>query len=431
MGLTTINSDNIFQKDVIGNVRQAQEDSHDIAVMTPNGDVFVVCDGMGGHVGGKMASSIAVRSIIEHLKKEKYASPYEAMDGALQYANMQILGYANEHPELKGMGTTACILILQDDCAYIAHVGDSRIYLYLGKEKQLHRITKDHSFVQTLVDAGQIKDEEAEHHPNKNRILKALGIKPELQPTFNYQNKPILPKNGDIFLICSDGLSGMISEKTIASVLASKQTLEQKGNMLIDKALQGEDGYPGGQDNITVELIKIDNSKHPKSQFKSYNPAPSKSNRKKGMSAGILAAIGAVLVALIVAGFFLWNSSMVLNYRIKKLEKEIKQAKDTINYFDAQLGMEYMKKHLDTQDEYRKNKATWENEKKRKENRLNELEKKRKKKEGKGILQDGNVKTKADNPEETDNTKAESPADADAGDDGGINKDNIDPQEAA
>ena len=201
--------------------------------------------------------------------------------------------------------------------------------------------------------------------------------------------------------------------------------------MLIDKALQGEDGYPGGQDNITVELIKIDNSKHPKSQFKSYNPAPSKSNRKKGMSAGILAAIGAVLVALIVAGFFLWNSSMVLNYRIKKLEKEIKQAKDTINYFDAQLGMEYMKKHLDTQDEYRKNKATWENEKKRKENRLNELEKKRKKKEGKGILQDGNVKTKADNPEETDNTKAESPADADAGDDGGINKDNIDPQEAA
>ena len=325
MGLTTINSDNIFQKDVIGNVRQAQEDSHDIAVMTPNGDVFVVCDGMGGHVGGKMASSIAVRSIIEHLKKEKYASPYEAMDGALQYANMQILGYANEHPELKGMGTTACILILQDDCAYIAHVGDSRIYLFLGKEKQLHRITKDHSFVQTLVDAGQIKDEEAEHHPNKNRILKALGIKPELQPTFNYQNKPILPKNGDIFLICSDGLSGMISEKTIADVLGSKQTLEQKGNILIEKALKGEGGYPGGQDNITVELIKIDNSKHPKSQFKSYNPAPSKSYRKKGMSAGLWAAIGAVLVALIVAGFFLWNSSMALDYRITKLRDEIKQ----------------------------------------------------------------------------------------------------------
>ena len=327
MGLTTINPNNIYQKDVIGNVRQAQEDSHDIAVMTPNGDVFVVCDGMGGHVGGKMASSIAVRSIIEHLKKEKYASPYEAMDGALQYANMQILGYANEHPELKGMGTTACILILQDDYAYIAHVGDSRIYLYLGKEKQLHRITKDHSFVQTLVDAGQIKDEEAEHHPNKNRILKALGIKPELQPTFNYQNKPILPKNGDIFLICSDGLSGMISEKTIANVLGSKLTIEQKGDLLIDKALKGEDGYPGGQDNITVELIKIDSSKHQKSEFKSYNPAPSKSKRKKGMSAGLWALIGVAVVAIIAALAFIY---IKMPDNVEKWQSEYNDAKAKI-----------------------------------------------------------------------------------------------------
>lgn len=340
MGLTTINSDNIYQKDVVGNVRQAQEDSHDIAVMTPNGDVFVVCDGMGGHVGGKMASSIAVRSIIEHLKKEKYATPYEAMDGALQYANMQILGYANEHPELKGMGTTACILILQDDCAYIAHVGDSRIYLYLGKEKQLHRITKDHSFVQTLVDAGQIKDEEAEHHPNKNRILKALGIKPELQPTFNYQNKPILPKNGDIFLICSDGLSGMISEKTIADVLGSKQTIEQKGDLLIEKALKGEDGYPGGQDNITVELIKIDSSKHQKSQFKSYNPHPSKGKRKKGMSAGLWAAIGVAAVVVIAALCFLFARMTPdladLEAKQKEIRDNINKNNERIEYFKAQ-----------------------------------------------------------------------------------------------
>lgn len=357
MGLTTINPNNIYQKDVIGNVRQAQEDSHDIAVMTPNGDVFVVCDGMGGHVGGKMASSIAVRSIIEHLKKEKYASPYEAMDGALQYANMQILGYANEHPELKGMGTTACILILQDDCAYIAHVGDSRIYLYLGKEKQLHRITKDHSFVQTLVDAGQIKDEEAEHHPNKNRILKALGIKPELQPTFNYQNKPILPKNGDIFLICSDGLSGMISEKTIANVLGSKLTIEQKGDLLIDKALKGEDGYPGGQDNITVELIKIDSSKHQKSEFKSYNPAPSKSKRKKGMSAGLWALIGVAVVAIIATVVFLWNSTMALDYRITKLKDEIKNDSIEVAKYDTLLVRKMVRDSLDLQKFYQEERA--------------------------------------------------------------------------
>ena len=267
MSLTIIDSANIFQKDVIGNVRKAQEDSHDIAALTPNGDVFVVCDGMGGHVGGKQASSIAVKSIIEYLKKERYPQPIQALNDALQFANMQIIGYANEHPELKGMGTTACIVLLQDSEAYIAHVGDSRIYLYLGKEKQLHRITKDHSFVQTLVDAGQITDEEAEHHPNKNRILKALGIKPDLAPSFDR----IQPKNGDVFLICSDGLSGMISDSTMRDVLMQNTVVENKGETLVNLALEA-----GGLDNITLELVQIANSPHSKSVFRSHNPTCAK-----------------------------------------------------------------------------------------------------------------------------------------------------------
>ena len=267
MSLTIVNSDNVFQKDVIGNVRTAQEDSHDIAILTPNGDVFVVCDGMGGHVGGKQASSIAVKSIIEHLKKEKYDQPMQALNDALQFANMQILGYAKAHPELRGMGTTACIVLLQDTEAYIAHVGDSRIYLYMGKEQQLHRVTKDHSYVQTLVDAGQITDEEAEHHPNKNRILKALGIKPELVPTCNVLH----PKNGDCFLICSDGLNGMITDSTIKGVLKQDIPLADKGERLIQLALEA-----GGHDNITVELIQITSSPHTQSQFISFNPASTK-----------------------------------------------------------------------------------------------------------------------------------------------------------
>lgn len=263
MSLTTIDTRNIYHNDVIGNVRKAQEDSHDMAALTPNGDVFVVCDGMGGHVGGKQASSIAVKSIIEYLKADKYSQPLQALNDALQYANMQILGYANAHPELKGMGTTACIVLLQDSEAYIAHVGDSRIYLYLGKEKQLHRVTKDHSFVQTLVDAGQITDDEAEHHPNKNRILKALGIKPALEPSFN----AVKPKNDDVFLICSDGLSGMISDKVIGEIMSKDVSLHQKGDLLINSALDA-----GGLDNITIELIKISSSPHSKSKFESYNP---------------------------------------------------------------------------------------------------------------------------------------------------------------
>lgn len=326
MSLTIVNSDNVFQKDVIGNVRTAQEDSHDIAVLTPNGDVFVVCDGMGGHVGGKQASSIAVKSIIEHLKKEKYDQPMQALNDALQFANMQILGYAKAHPELRGMGTTACIVLLQDTEAYIAHVGDSRIYLYMGKEQQLHRVTKDHSYVQTLVDAGQISDEEAEHHPNKNRILKALGIKPELVPTCNV----LRPKNGDCFLICSDGLNGMITDSTIEGVLKQNIPLADKGERLIQLALEA-----GGQDNITVELIQITSSPHSQSQFVSFNPAytkrpipPTPTDRNKKTRTNHSSRIKKValwLSAIVVFIVVCLLLTSIVSYRSIKNQKEYLQ----------------------------------------------------------------------------------------------------------
>ncbi|MBP5515567.1 MAG: Stp1/IreP family PP2C-type Ser/Thr phosphatase [Bacteroidales bacterium] len=344
MSLTTISSDNVFKKGVIGNVRKAQEDCHDIAPMTPNGDLFVVCDGMGGHVGGAKASSLAVESIIEYIKKEKYPDPIQALDGALQYANMQILGFASEHPDYRGMGTTACILLIQGNDAWIAHVGDSRIYLYLGKEKQLHRITKDHSFVQTLVDMGQITDDEAEHHPQKNRILKALGIKPELQPTFSHV--PIHPKNGDVFLICSDGLSGMIPDSTISRVLGSKDTIEQKGERLIELAMQGETVVPGGQDNCTLELIHIDSSPWKKSEFQSFNPvgAPQPEPTKPSFwRTPWPYIIGLVAILFVVLAVFILLRNKPSNEgdgKIEKLQAELKAAqkectKDSIEYAKA------------------------------------------------------------------------------------------------
>lgn len=296
---------NIFAKGVIGNVRKAQEDCHGFKLDTPNGDLFVVCDGMGGHVGGAKASSLAVDSIVEYINKEKYATPIDALNGALQFANMQILGFADANPEYKGMGTTACILLLRDDGAWIAHVGDSRIYLYLGKEKKLHRITKDHSYVQTLVDAGEITDEQAEHHPNKNRILKALGIKPDLTPTFNFEKRPILPKSGDIFLICSDGLSGMIPDSTIEKVLGQDIAFARKGERLIDLAMQGETVVPGGQDNCTLELIEVDNSKVKKSVFHSYNPQPTQpksKKKKKGFRLGKTEKILLIVILVLALG---------------------------------------------------------------------------------------------------------------------------------
>lgn len=321
MGLTIIDNNNIFQKDVIGNVRTAQEDSHDIAVCTPNGDVFVVCDGMGGHVGGKQASSIAVKSIIDYLKREKYGNAIQALNDALQFANLQILGYASEHPELKGMGTTACIVLLQNSEAYIAHVGDSRIYLYLGKEKQLHRITKDHSFVQALVDAGQITDEEAENHPNKNRILKALGIKPDLSPSIDH----VYPKNGDVFIICSDGLSGMVSDAKIEEVLMTNESIENKGETLINLSLAA-----GGLDNITLEIIQIVSSPHTKSVFKSYNP-----NVKNGESEGprntlkklIIAFSALFLCVLVGIGLCRLIRERQKDQIVNRLESEINELK--------------------------------------------------------------------------------------------------------
>ncbi len=333
MSLTIIDNSNIFQKEVIGNVRTAQEDSHDIAALTPNGDVFVVCDGMGGHVGGKQASSIAVKSIIDYLKKERYPQPMQALNDALQFANMQILGYANEHPELKGMGTTACIVLLQDSEAYIAHVGDSRIYLYLGKEKQLHRITKDHSFVQTLVDAGQITEEEAEHHPNKNRILKALGIKPDLAPSIDR----VLPKNGDVFLICSDGLSGMISDSAMREVLMQNTSIESKGETLINLALEA-----GGLDNITLELIHIANSPH----SKSYN-LPANNKDTKRISKIVKQLIFTLVVLLVCSAIvYIVSKKMRSQQQIDSIEGQITELNARIDSLSLKI-----KNQMDFYDE--------------------------------------------------------------------------------
>ncbi|MDR1347185.1 MAG: protein phosphatase 2C domain-containing protein, partial [Prevotellaceae bacterium] len=264
-----------------------------------------------------------------------YENPLYALNEALQFANMQILGYAAEHPELKGMGTTACILLLQGNEAYIAHVGDSRIYLYLGKEKQLHRITKDHSFVQTLVDAGQISDEDAEHHPNKNRILRALGIKPELEPTFS--EKPILPKNGDIFLICSDGLSGMIDDTAIEGVLSSNTALRQKGEMLINLALEN-----GGLDNITVELIQISDSTHKKTVFNhcDFNPKGRPQSTVPG-SKNLMKIVKWVAVAIVVLavgfGVSSYLNNKAVNENLKTLCDNLQNANDAYKNIEKEF----------------------------------------------------------------------------------------------
>ena len=247
----------------VGKVRAANEDNMGESI-TPNGHLFVVCDGMGGHVGGATASSIAVTSIIEFFQREVYDNPIQAIDHALSFANEQIYASALNNPELKGMGTTAVVLLIKNEACFFGHVGDSRIYLY--SDAKLNRLTKDHSFVQTLVDSGIISDDEAESHPNKNQILQALGIASSVKGTIS--PAAILPKTGDTFLLCSDGLNGMVKDAEMQHIL-SVNNIEIAAENLITAALNA-----GGTDNITSALVKIEESSHIKSTFSHFNPIP-------------------------------------------------------------------------------------------------------------------------------------------------------------
>jgi len=245
----------------VGKVRSANEDNYGDA-LTPNGHIFVVCDGMGGHVGGAKASSIAVASIIEYFQREKHSNIIQAIDRAFSFANEQIFANALSSPELKGMGTTAVVLIISGEESFIGHVGDSRIYL--KSSNRLHRITKDHSFVQTLVDSGVISDEEAESHPNKNQILKALGTSSVVEGTIC--QLPLQVKSGDVFLLCSDGLNGMVNDRGLEMMLQG-QNITQSGEDLIRAALDA-----GGLDNVTATMVAIDESAHSISKFVDFNP---------------------------------------------------------------------------------------------------------------------------------------------------------------
>ncbi len=339
---------------ITGQVRQANEDSCGFATV-PNGELFVVCDGMGGHVGGATASRIAVEQIIQHFKAQRYPNIYQALHDALCRANIQIIGAANAEPSLKGMGTTACIMLFDGNDAYIAHVGDSRIYLFEGQKNRLFRITKDHSYVQSLVDMGQLDDREAEHHPRKNVIMKALGTKEELKP--EVYMSPVQPAKGDMFLICSDGLSGMVDDDGIEAILSTDQSIEQKVLDLVTNA-----NVPGkGLDNITAQVIKVVESPYPFSNHPDHNPnwrkeacstpthneknnptpqqvAPPKKKKTKLLLAILIPAV--ILMLLIgggVAAYFIWWHGK------EKIEEPIQtkqEAEEGVNLQDAKNEME-------------------------------------------------------------------------------------------
>lgn len=232
----------------VGRARTQNEDNL-IEFDSPNGYVVAVCDGMGGENGGATASDLAVTIIKDILTNNTFSTPQEAIVKACNAANQGILHRASSRPELGGMGSTCVIAIIQNDLIYYGWIGDSRIYYYTPNQG-LEQLSKDQSYVQTLVDNGEITPEEAECHPRKNEILNALGIE-EMTPPVICQ-EPIPVNAGGTLMLCSDGLSGMVPNFTIERVLGQREkTPSQRCEQLINLANEA-----GGLDNITVQIIE-------------------------------------------------------------------------------------------------------------------------------------------------------------------------------
>ncbi|MBV9312022.1 MAG: Stp1/IreP family PP2C-type Ser/Thr phosphatase [Solirubrobacterales bacterium] len=207
--------------------------------------VFAVADGMGGAKAGEVASRIAVGALQQGLPDGK--SPEERLSQRVREANREIYERSHTERELDGMGTTLTAVYLDDAHLSIAHVGDSRAYLF--RDGELRRLTQDHSLVDELVRRGKLTEEQAAEHPQRSIITRALGPEPDVEvDTWTY---PV--RAGDVLLLCSDGLTSMVTEEAITQVLASTGELEHAADQLI-----GEANEAGGRDNITVVLFRLE-----------------------------------------------------------------------------------------------------------------------------------------------------------------------------
>lgn len=241
-----------------GRVRQNNEDS--IGSQPLNG-LVVLADGMGGHKGGEVASSICVNTILSQLEERLerndletqtinetgYSNESLLIQHAIEHANEVVHQTAQSQPQYQGMGTTVVVLKFYDNRVSIAHIGDSRCYRY--RDHSMEQITKDHTLLQELVDRGFYTPEEARKSLNKNLVTRALGIDPIASPDISEE----IALTGDIFLLCSDGLTDMLTDEQISLTLEEySDTLEEAAKQLITKANQN-----GGKDNVSVILCKI------------------------------------------------------------------------------------------------------------------------------------------------------------------------------
>jgi len=237
-----------FGKSDVGRIRRGNEDYFSDDKINNDEYIFVVADGMGGHKAGEVASKLGTVSFINNYKKqrEKNNPIPQSMDASIKKANKAILKKALSDPEKRGMGTTFSAIVIANMEAHIVHVGDSRIYLI--RNNKIKRLTKDHTFVEKMVEEGRISENEAKDHPQKNILYMSLGARESFLPDII---KDLEIKEGDIFFMCSDGLNSMVSDAMVKEYVLSysaQEAVEKLINLANDN---------GGTDNITVQIIRI------------------------------------------------------------------------------------------------------------------------------------------------------------------------------
>jgi PPM family protein phosphatase len=289
----------IGAKSDVGRMRNDNQDSY-----LAHEPIFAVADGVGGHLGGDVASATAVQVIQEATRDGMQPDRLESL---FRKVNSAIWEKSQSAPHLRGMGTTCTLALLDNDTAYLAHVGDSRAYLYRAGE--LSQVTEDHNLVGKMVSEGRLSREEASHHPQRNIITRALG----LDPTVDVDLLTLELVGGDRLIICSDGLSSMIDDDAVMDVLSSEGDAQAAADHLVDSANQA-----GGEDNITVVLIDVvDGDSAPAATrppvMRSSTPTQDSDDTGSGRGWGRRLAWG-IAVIILVAGGLLAARWFVLNH---------------------------------------------------------------------------------------------------------------------
>lgn len=228
-----------------GKVRDSNEDT---CIGNIDHKTFLVADGMGGHAAGEIASQIAAATIEEFFKKQNSpTSPDEWLNSAVQQANTRVYETQMRKPEFRGMGSTLTVLAFSDARFHIAQVGDSRAYLL--RDGILRQLTRDHSVVWPLYENGILSKEDISKHPQKNLITRSIGTYPQVE--VDLQNDTT--HEGDIFLLCSDGLTDVLTDQDISRILSSRgKSPQELAEMLVDSANEA-----GGPDNITTIVVSL------------------------------------------------------------------------------------------------------------------------------------------------------------------------------